>query len=626
MKKLDKAGILKLCKEIESKEGEGMVYSLGSQKANLRIPRLSTGIEDLDEITGGGFPCGRVIEIFGAESAGKTSIGYHMAGLQEMALDIPIEGCVDCDTEFLTEKGWKRIADYKEGDKVLQYNADGTACFVEPLKYHVYDAEYLWHTYTKNRLDMCVSEFHNVVYYTTSKNPSLRKKYFHYVKEAIENNKDGFCGNVPKVFEYDSKGIDLPENVIRIMVAVFADGSFPNDSKLCYLGVKKKRKVKRIKWLLNECGIDYRIKNGFFIFDAPVNCKHYPKKWYQMSEKQLGIVLDEMKHWDGCQYEKGHVPSFCTTHKKDADFIQFAYTALGYPAYITTRDRRDEERFIVGHYVKSEKVSYNVCSGVKSKVVSLRKAKIEKYKTKDGKMYCFTMPSEMWVMRRNDKIIVTGNTFDAERAKVFGNRPNQLLVYRAKWGEQAFNRSIKMAEMGMPLIIIDSVPSMQPKEDVEKIKKAVDKDAEIEMRIGGIARLMDKYLPTLEEVIEQTGTTVIFINQIRDKMNAVAFGEQIQTPGGHKLKHSASLRIQVARRAWIEIPNKNPRITAINEKVGLIMKFKVVKSKVCNPMGECEVPMFFDRGFVSFDDLKDIRKELMKQRAEQFGKRYREDD
>lgn len=310
MKKgLDKAGILKLCKEIESKEGEGAVYSLGSKKANLDIPRLSTGIEDLDEITGGGFPCGRIVEIFGAESSGKTSLGYHMTGRQEMALDIPIEG-----------------------------------------------------------------------------------------------------------------------------------------------------------------------------------------------------------------------------------------------------------------------------------------------------------------------------TFDAKRAKVFGNRKNQLLVYRAKWGEQAFNRSIKMAELGMPLIVIDSVPSMQPREDIEKIKKAVDKDAEIETRIGGIARLMDKYLPTLEEVIEQTGTCVIFINQIRDKMNAMAFGETIQTPGGHKLKHACSLRIQVARRAWIEIPNKNPKVTSINEKVGLITKFKVVKSKVCNPMGECEVPMFFDRGYVSFDDLKPIRKELMKQRAEQFGKRYREED
>ena len=51
------------------------------------------------------------------------------------------------------------------------------------------------------------------------------------------------------------------------------------------------------------------------------------------------------------------------------------------------------------------------------------------------------------------------------------------------------------------------------------------------------------------------------------------------------------------------------------------MKCKVVKSKVCNPMGECEIPCFFDRGFVSFDDVKTIRKELMKQRAEQFGKR-----
>lgn len=464
MKKLDKAGILKLCKEIESKEGEGMVYSLGSQKANLRIPRLSTGIEDLDEITGGGFPCGRVIEIFGAESAGKTSIGYHMAGLQEMALDIPIEGCVDCDTEFYSQDGWKRIADYKEGDKVLQYNTDGTVCLVEPLKYHMKDSKLLFDVTSMqaNDFHMLLSPFHNVVY--------VDKK-----------------GNLHK-------------------------------------------------------------------------------------ESLLSIIM---------KMKKGYIE--CFTHMDESGL--------------------------------SNMVRFN-----------LEFLSIKSYKPIDGKMYCFTMPSEMWVMRKNGYIIPTGNTFDAERAKVFGNRPNQLLVYRAKWGEQAFNRSIKMAEMGMPLIIIDSVPSMQPKEDVEKIKKAVDKDAEIEMRIGGIARLMDKYLPTLEEVIEQTGTTVIFINQIRDKMNAMAFGEQIQTPGGHKLKHSASLRIQVARRAWIEIPNKNPRITAINEKVGLIMKFKVVKSKVCNPMGECEVPMFFDRGFVSFDDLKDIRKELMKQRAWQFGKRYREED
>lgn len=215
-------------------------------------------------------------------------------------------------------------------------------------------------------------------------------------------------------------------------------------------------------------------------------------------------------------------------------------------------------------------------------------------------------------------------TFDAERAKVFGNRPKQLLIYRARFGEDALNKTIKFARAGIPLIGIDSVPSMVPKEDAEKVLKSADRDSIEEQRIGGTARLLNKYLPTIEDIIEQTGTTLIFINQVRDKMNAMMFGEKTDTPGGRKLKHSCSLRIQVARRAWIEIPNKDPRNTAKTEKVGLIMKCKVVKSKVCNPMGECEIPLFFDRGFVSFNDVNDIRKELMEQRRKQFvskGKR-----
>ena len=212
-------------------------------------------------------------------------------------------------------------------------------------------------------------------------------------------------------------------------------------------------------------------------------------------------------------------------------------------------------------------------------------------------------------------------TFDAERAKVFGNRPKQMLIYRAKYGEDAFNKTIQFAKAGIPLIGIDSVPSMVPKEDAEKVLKSAEKDSIEEQRIGGTARLMNKYLPTIEEIIEVTGTTLIFINQVRDKMNAMLFGEKTDTPGGRKLKHACSLRIQVARKAWIEIPNKNPCNSATTEKIGLIMKCKVVKSKVSNPMGECEIPLFFDRGFVSFDDVQSIRKEIMAQRAQQFGRR-----
>ena len=203
-------------------------------------------------------------------------------------------------------------------------------------------------------------------------------------------------------------------------------------------------------------------------------------------------------------------------------------------------------------------------------------------------------------------------TFDAERAKVFGNRPKQLLVYRARFGEDAMNRAIQFAEKGIPFIGIDSVPSLLPKEDYEKVMKGAQNNTIEEQRIGGVARLLNKHLPVLEDIIEHTGTTVLFVNQVRDKMQAMLFGEKTDTPGGHKLKHACSLRIQVARKSWIEIPNHDPRNSAAKQKIGLIMKCKVVKSKVCNPMGECEIPLIFERGFVSFDEVPEIRKEMMK--------------
>lgn len=216
-------------------------------------------------------------------------------------------------------------------------------------------------------------------------------------------------------------------------------------------------------------------------------------------------------------------------------------------------------------------------------------------------------------------------TFDISRAKMFGNKPKQMLIYRARFGEDAFNKITKFAKAGMPLICVDSVPSMIPKDDYEKVLKSAEKDSIEQQKLGGVAGLFTKYLPPIEEIIENTGTTILFVNQIRDKIGALPFGEQTHTMGGHKLAHADSLKIRVARKGWIEIPNKNPKNSALTEKVGFIMKCKVEKSKVCNPLGECEIPCFFDRGFVSFDDVPSIRKELMEQRAEQYNKKKSKD-
>ena len=217
-------------------------------------------------------------------------------------------------------------------------------------------------------------------------------------------------------------------------------------------------------------------------------------------------------------------------------------------------------------------------------------------------------------------------TFDSARARGFGNTPKQMIVYRARYGEQAMNKIIKFAQAGIPLIVLDSVPACKPKEDVEKLMKGVNanNDDAVNERMGGVARLMHKYLPLIEEICEVSGTTLMLINQIRDKVGAMAFGDQTDTPGGRGPKFYSSVRMKIARKAWIEIPNKNPKNAAQNEKVGLLMKVQVVKSKVCNPMQEAELPMMFEAGFVSFDDMHKARKELMTKSKK--GRPVEEDD
>src|SRR5574344_178888 len=206
-------------------------------------------------------------------------------------------------------------------------------------------------------------------------------------------------------------------------------------------------------------------------------------------------------------------------------------------------------------------------------------------------------------------------TYDEDRAISLGVKPKQMIVYRAQYGEEALNAVMKFAKAGVPIIAIDSVPACQPKEDIDKIEK----DAGNEARIGGVARLFSKTLPTIVHICEETGTTLILVNQVRAKMNAMLFGEKEDTPGGRAIKFYSSVRIKVARRAWIEIPNKNPAVSSDSEKVGIIMKAKISKSKVSNPFGEAELPFFFDRGFVSYDDIKPIRNELMKKRKAEFN-------
>lgn len=330
-------------------------------------------------------------------------------------------GCVDCDTEYFNGIEWKRIADYQEGEKVLQYNKDGTAELVYPLNYIRKKADYLWHFETKYGLDQCLCDEHNC-YYITSKG-NLYHKTFKEVRENQESN--GFKGKFITTFNYQGKGIDLSDDEIRLMIAVFADGSFYSKEcsdetyKQARFHLKKDRKKQRLEALLTKMNLDYKkVKSSTDGYDdyyiiAPFRSKHFPKEWYQCNKHQLEIIFDEVMYWDGRAKKQNN---YSTTNKSDADFIQFVLTSLGYRATISTMNRTGKEYLTGGKMYIRKSIEY-VVSYTTRTLVSMCydkrdnhiKTEINKYKTLDGMKYCFTVPSHILVLRRNNKIFITGN-------------------------------------------------------------------------------------------------------------------------------------------------------------------------------------------------------------------------
>ncbi|WP_165352566.1 AAA family ATPase [Bacillus infantis] len=324
-------------------------------------------------------------------------------------------GCVDMDTEFFNGFEWKKISEFKDGEMVLQYNEDGSTSLVEPIAYHKLPESKL--TLIQNQsgsINQCLSDEHTVVYKTSKGN--LAKLPFTEVAKRHSEHPYGFYGKFFTTFNYDGGGIDLSDEEIRVMVMVIADGYFRTNTSLCNVRIKKERKKERIRILLNNAKIPFNekpIEDSFslFTFASPLRIKHYDSSWFQCSQHQLRIICDEVLNWDGTVDAKGR-RQFSTNIRESADFIQFAFSATGQRATINIVDRVGQ-KYKNSDYIRKS-VEYRVLVS-KDKYVSLlarrstNKTKLVEIEPKDGFKYCFTLPSGMWIMRRGDRICVTGN-------------------------------------------------------------------------------------------------------------------------------------------------------------------------------------------------------------------------
>jgi recombination protein RecA len=181
------------------------------------------------------------------------------------------------------------------------------------------------------------------------------------------------------------------------------------------------------------------------------------------------------------------------------------------------------------------------------------------------------------------------HALDVTYARALGVRTDDLLISQPDTGEQALEIAEVLVRSGaIDVVVVDSVAALVPRAEIEGEMG--------DAHVGLQARLMSQALRKLTAAISRSNTTVIFINQIREKIG-VMFGSPETTPGGRALKFYASVRIDIRRIAQIKKGQ---------DVVGSRTKVKIVKNKMAPPFREVELDVLYGEGLSYEGDLVDL--------------------
>jgi RecA/RadA recombinase len=314
-----------------------------------------------------------------------------------------------------------------------------------------------------------------------------------------------------------------------------------------------------------------------------VNTKEFPTWLFLCTQHQLKVIANEAVHWDGNTRD-----TFYSTSKSSADFIQYAFLALGGSTYIGVDNRPNKPITYIVSRRKNKYVSLN--SGYNGK------QKVHHCSPPDGHQYCFEVLSDCLVLRRENKIFITGNSgktallvdtcssaqerggeieiadpearLDKEYASLFGlkipkeiySRPNTVTeLSNLIWNWAPKKKSV------INVLAADSIAAISTALEMEKGDKRGQRKAK---ELSELCRKVGRKIALAHQLI-------IFTNQERQ-------GEYGRTtPGGFAVPFHASVRIRIARAGVRQIEAKKTVIReVINEETGEVTKKKVELSKI----------------------------------------------